>query len=201
MSFKFCNVCELFDRLEGLREKTLEHSVAAVHAWFDKHESSIPRHGPAAVAFLSCLFPERRVDRVFGLKEKQLEAIIKHALGLGSTRLKELQQWRDSDGPGFASAVQRVMSATDAGPRSQRNVTVEEIDETLDRMASRSPFSSIELQENVKDDDSGRIRRDDGLSKIFRQIHSSEGKWLVRIVLKTLSPIEMFRVHLRLLFC
>jgi DNA ligase-4 len=87
MSFKFCHICELFDSLEGLRDKKLEESIAAVHAWFDKYESSIPRQGPAAVAFLSCLFPERRADRVFGLKEKRLEDIIKQALGLGATRL------------------------------------------------------------------------------------------------------------------
>ena len=61
--------------------------------------SKIPRKGPEAVAFLSCLFPERRADRVYGLQERRLEGILKGGLGLGATGMKELLRWRDEDGP------------------------------------------------------------------------------------------------------
>jgi DNA ligase 4 len=64
--------------------------MRTVVAWFNKHDQIIPRKGPEAVAFLSCLFPERRPDRVFNLQEKRLEAIIQQAQCLGATRLKDL---------------------------------------------------------------------------------------------------------------
>lgn len=91
----------------------------------------------------------------------------------------------------FASMVQWVMSASDDRPRSQSKMTVEDIDLSLDRIASGCRFSSIELREKVKNDDRAQLCAKDELSSIFRHIHSSEAKWLIRLVLKTLSPIEI----------
>ncbi len=68
-------------------------------------------------------------------------------------------------------------------------MTVEDIDQTLDRIASRCRFSSVELRE--KNDDGAQMCTKDELSSIFRHIHSSEGKWLIQLVLKTPSPIEI----------
>jgi hypothetical protein len=103
----------------------------------------------AVLAFLSCLFPERRADRVFNLREKRLESIIKQAQGLGSTRLRQLQNWRASDGADFAFCMERLMSATDAETRHGSSVTLEELDETLDGVAATSS-SSIDLREGLR---------------------------------------------------
>ncbi len=73
MSFSLTPICELFNqltenyaRLTNLsRIQTLNKQT--VVAWFKKYDKAIPRRGPEAVAFLSCLFPEYRPDRVFGL--------------------------------------------------------------------------------------------------------------------------------------
>jgi DNA ligase-4 len=43
------------------------------------------------LALLSCIFPERRANRVYDLRERKLKAIVQRALGLGVTRLKELR--------------------------------------------------------------------------------------------------------------
>ena len=95
------------------------------------------------------MFPERRVDRVYNLQEAKLEAIIKPALGLGTTRLKELLWWKQISGVDFASAVEHVISATDSEIRPSASVTLEEIDEVLDRAAAASPFSTVNLTSGV----------------------------------------------------
>ena len=145
MSFCFRHICELFDTI-----KSPGNIGAVVHTWFDEHDADIPRHGPGAVAFLSCLFPEHRPDRVLGLYQSDLEPIIQSAHGLGQTRMKELQCWRNPDGPDFASAVQRALSLADNGPRSRDSVTIGQIEQVLIRIASRSPFSSSSLKEEVR---------------------------------------------------
>jgi DNA ligase-4 len=85
MSFPFGSVCELLNKLDQNHtrflntDKVLDRDARTVIAWFNKHNGSIPRQGSAAVAFLSCLFPERRPDRVYDLREKRLEAIVQQA--------------------------------------------------------------------------------------------------------------------------
>jgi DNA ligase-4 len=137
-------------RKSSKTRNTLSSSTEITVSWFGKHDQIIPREGSGAVAFLSCLFPERRADRVFDLRENRLESIIKHAQGLGATRLKQLQSWRSKDGADSASCVERLMSATDAEGRHGSSVTLEEVDATSDRVAATSPFSSTELRQRVE---------------------------------------------------
>ena len=58
------------------RGKTRTPSTRILNAWFDKHDAIILRQGFEAVAFLSCMFPERRADQVYNLREAKLEAIV-----------------------------------------------------------------------------------------------------------------------------
>ena len=140
---------------------------------------------------MSCLFPERRVDRTLGVYERDLEPIVQSAPGLGQTRMKELQCWKNPDGPDFASAVQRVLSAADSGPRSRDTVTVGEIEQVLNRIASRSLFSSSCLKAEVRQTNSKPVDRSNELAVVFRRLHSSSTKWMIRIMLKGLSSLEL----------
>ncbi|KAH7124304.1 hypothetical protein EDB81DRAFT_912433 [Dactylonectria macrodidyma] len=97
MPFPFRLLCDLLERLErnarrsSSIDRTQERDTLTILTWFNEHNAIIPRRGPEAVAFLSCLFPERRPDRC-----------------LGSSRMKDLQRWKISGGLGFASSVERV---------------------------------------------------------------------------------------------
>ena len=85
MPFAFRLLYDLLERLESNAEKSSSvdksrgRDTLTIYAWFNKHDEAIPRRGPLAIAFLSCLFPERRPDRVFGLHERRLEKIIQRA--------------------------------------------------------------------------------------------------------------------------
>ena len=179
MPFPFSLLCELLNRLDQNRTKpsrTGDLDAKTVVAWFNKHSQIIPRRGPEAVAFLSCLFPKRRPDRVFGLQVRQLEKIIQRAQCLGSSRMKVLQNWKTSDGLDFASCVERVMAITDCEPRCDPNVTLEELDDILDQIAATSAFSSVRLRERVRKKYDRPARADDLLSKIFQVLKSSKAK-------------------------
>src|SRR5579871_6221972 len=150
MPFPFSSLCELLNRLDQNSTKpsrTGDLNAKTVVSWFSKHNQIFPRRGPEAVAFLSCLFPERRPDRVFGLQVRQLEKIIQRAQCLGSSRMKDLQNWKTS-GLDFASCIERVMAVTDE-PRCSPNVTLEELDDILDQIAATSAFSSVRLKERI----------------------------------------------------
>jgi DNA ligase-4 len=131
---------------------------------------------------------ERRPDRVYGLQEKRLERIIEKALGLGISRVYELQRLQDQQGLDFASAVQQIMSATDETLQPSGPMTIEEIDDMLDGVASTCSFSSSEIRKRV---DHVRVDATAELVKIFRRLHSSEAKWKLRLLRKDLRPVEM----------
>ncbi|XP_044718809.1 uncharacterized protein HRG_07374 [Hirsutella rhossiliensis] len=191
MPFLLHLLCELLSELERNHtrsfsiQKTQDFDVRSLVGWFDKHDTAIPRLGSEAVAFLSCLFPERRPDRVFGLSKIQLERIVQQAQCLGSSRMKELQIWQTRNGPDFATCVERVMAITDCEPRMGPKVTLQELDDVLDRIAAFSPFSSADLREETE----RKYRQpcsssDDLLIRLFRRLNSFEAKWLVRMLSK-----------------
>jgi hypothetical protein len=90
--------------------------------------------------------------------KKPLETISQQAQCLRATCLKNLQNWRAIDGSDFASCVERGMAATDSESKPGPNMTLEELDEVLDRIAATSPFSSVDLQEIKVFLSSGYIR-------------------------------------------
>lgn len=147
-----------------------------VSAWFSKYNSTIPRKGTRAIAFLSCVFPERRSDRVLGLRERQLETIIQRAHCLGSSRMLELQSIQSSGQLDFAASVERVVAKTDCEPRVGSELTLEEIDDTLDQVAALSSFSSANLRDAVREKHDQLSSANELFSKVFVRMKSFEAK-------------------------
>jgi hypothetical protein len=76
----------------------------------------------------------------------------------------------------FASCVERVMSATDSEPRPCPSITVEELDEILDRIAATSAFSSPDLRNRTEEKHVEPLQTNDMLLRVFRIVNSSEAK-------------------------
>ena len=68
------------------------------------------------------------------------------------------------------------MAATDSEPRPGPSVTLEELDEILNRIAATLSFSSVDLRERVKVKYVERIQTNDALSRIFQILNSSKAK-------------------------
>jgi DNA ligase-4 len=122
------------------------------------------------------------------LRAQQLEDIVARAACLGHTRVSELRRLQGHGGTDFASAAQQVLSATDDFSNPPRSLTLEEVDQTLDRMASLCSFSSSKLRESVKISYADAI---DGLVRVFRRLPSMGVKWMIRLLSKNLRPADV----------
>jgi DNA ligase 4 len=89
MAFLFCLLYDLLNKLDYNRIYKLTTvqiqclNIQTVATWFNKHDLIILRKGPEAVAFLLCIFPEHRPDRVFNLQEKNLNRLSNRFNALG----------------------------------------------------------------------------------------------------------------------
>lgn len=191
MPFPFKTLCELLEDLDANRvQKALPRSAGAdpdlrtITTWFNAHHNAIPRKGSSAVAFLSCLFPERRVDRVYGLKEKRLSRALGRCLCLGDSRRRNFEHDIER-GKDIGECVFRVLREAEL-PRvcEERQVTLEEIDVALDQVAAGCQFSSPDLRRHVLP-----RRPDEVLEPIFQRLQSREAKWLTRMILKDFAPV------------
>jgi len=113
--------------------------------------------------------------------------VIGRCLLLGTTRQQQLNDWRRGADGDLGKMVGRVMrDAENQPPARGKEVTVEEIEEALEELASHSRFSS-----QSKWTPAGTATRgaQDILSPLFRRMSSSEGMWFTRAILKSYLPV------------
>ena len=194
MGFKFAYLCDLLSSIEDNR--TIKASTAAkvvnpdlrvVGRWFDQHARQIHNESTNRAALLSCLFPEKRTDRVYWLQEASLARIVGRCLLLGSSRIEQLECWRASGGCDLGQCVENVMRQTENHVAKGQEVTVEEIDEALDLIASRCRYSSPEVRRNKHT----AAEVHSCLTPILRRLNSRDAKWLMRMILKDYSPVML----------
>lgn len=193
MGFKFAYFCDLLSQLESARvaqatssAKRIDPDVSVVTRWFDRHQKQIHGGRTDRLAFLSCLFPERRPDRVYGLREASLVKVIGRCLLLGASRKQQLDRWRERDGGDLGQCVENVMQQAENHVHGLLEVTVEEVDRALDRIASKSRFSA----ESVRRKRSA-VDVEETLAPIFRRLSARDAKWLTRLILKDFSPVAV----------
>jgi DNA ligase-4 len=200
MPVLFKYVTDLLEAIEDLPSKP-RHAGASrdaiqlvantyIYQWFEAYRSDIGRNPKTLAAIQSLLLPEIRPDRVYGLREDALVKVLMKVLGLvGCQRGKTLQNWRTSTSDGqLATAVKKVMKEAEFS-LDGANVTVEELDDVLDKLAGRYRFSSDELRKKAQD--SNVCEPYTLLGPIFLRLSSLEGKWLIRCMLKNLTPVVM----------
>lgn len=193
MPFKFAWFCELLDELEAAKPeyrttqaRQFDPSNRIVSTWLQRYSDRITRHGHSAVAFLSALFPERRPDRTYNLQEKRLTQLVGRVLGLGATRLRLLKAYEKSNGPDFATCVEKVMQETELSPRRHDTVTLEEIDLALTEVAASAISSAPHIRAQATERPAWVV-----LGPILRRLRSSEAKWVVRMIHKSYAPVEI----------
>lgn len=190
--FKFERLCELFDKLDGARKEkvlTSNRNVDLDHkcttTWFNKYGREIARHGPSAVAFLSCILPERLPQRTYGMREVRLVKVLARIWNLPNRCIKPLQEWKTAK-IDFATVVEQVMAEFDVYVAPEAPVTLEEIDHAFLQLAANSGYSSPEISKQQNSSHSHDI-----LFPIVRRLRSHQLKWLVRMMLKDYSPIQI----------
>ncbi|PTU21148.1 hypothetical protein P175DRAFT_0421149, partial [Aspergillus ochraceoroseus IBT 24754] len=186
MGFKFTFLCDLLSALEGNRilkastqARDRNPDVQAVRQWFARHGKQIHDPDTNQVALLSCMFPEKRTDRVYWLQDTSLARVIGRCLLLGSSRRVELEKWRSSGGADLGQCVENLMRQAENHIVSGQEVTVEEIDFALDKIASRCRFSGPRVRRQR-----AAVDVEETLSPLYRRLISRDAKWLTRMILK-----------------
>ena len=120
------------------------------------------------------------MDRVYWLQATSLARVVARCLGLGSSRLAELDQWRKSGGPDLGQCVENIMRQAENDAPQSREVTVEEIDLALGMIASRCRFSGPQVRRQKT-----AVDVEGALSPLYRRLSSRDAKWLTRMILKS----------------
>lgn len=194
MGFKFSSLVELLEDLERNRYRKASNASRSVNPdhgiivqWFNRHDAKIKRNRGEGVAFLSCLFPERRPDRCFHMQETRLTSVFGKVYQLGTSRLKELRAWKECKPADFPNCLASILAQTEMpGPRPGNEVTLEEIDYALDQIAANVKSSAPTLRANATFSDAVDI-----LTPILYRLRSVEAKWLVRMLLKSYHPAQI----------
>ena len=104
-----------------------------------------------------------------------------------------LEQWKIPGRGDVGQCVERVMRQTD-DPRTlmKCKVGLEEVDVALNTLAARSRFSGMRVKQWENDGATHAV-----FASILKKLHSSEGKWLTRMILKDFSDVN---IEARLLY-
>ena len=206
MPFKFIYLCDLLSTLESLSTHDPPLLPASVRdkyqrtiaQWFRSHRARIDGLDPSAsVALLSALFPERRTDRVYNLQPPSLTKVLGRCLGLGVSRRKELERWKEPGRGDLGACVERVQREAEM-PRvvEGREVTIEEVDQALATVAGKSRFSGPKVRGLAQpmgqvQDPLPATRLHEVLGGIYSRLQSRQAKWFTRMILKDYSPVVL----------
>lgn len=194
MGFRFSSLVELLEDLERNRfrkasnaSKSVNPDHAIIVQWFNRHDAKIKRSQEEGVAFLSCLFPERRPDRSFNMQEKRLASVFGRAYSLGTARLNELRAWKERTPADFPNCLASILAQTEMPtPQPGNDVTLEEINDALDEIAANVKSSAPALRASARFSDPV-----DALMPILLRLQSMEAKWLARMLLKSYYPVQI----------
>ncbi|KAI0166849.1 hypothetical protein GGR52DRAFT_584723 [Hypoxylon sp. FL1284] len=187
MPFPYRYICDLLQRLEDescKQEHKQTPSKAILEAWFNEHRSLLDAPENDASAILSTLLPERRTDRSYYIQVSRLESIVGKALLLGASRVQELRRYQTPAlGIDLADCVESVL---ERAPNALGNneLTVEEVDDTLSRIAARCKFSSPSVRALPKTGDVNQ-----SIASLYRRLSPRDAKWFTRLVLKNYHPL------------
>ncbi|KAI0197152.1 hypothetical protein EV127DRAFT_329563 [Xylaria flabelliformis] len=193
MPFPYRYICDLLQQLDDeVRKPPAKQRPpeAIVQSWFQHYQSLIHAPGSDASAILSVLLPERRTDRVYNIQAPRLQSIFGKALLLGASRVLELRRWAESgSGVDLGDCVESILRQTPNSRDDTTHLDVEEIDETLGRIAAACRFSSPAVRAMHRT--SGVCDPNALLADIYTRLGSRDAKWFTRLVLKNYLPVVM----------
>lgn len=192
-AFPFSELCLLFESLEAIEttqplllpvDKS-DRLRCTAQAWFKSHRAAIDTlDNEGSTALLSTLLPERRPDRVYNVQATSLCRILCRCLKLGTTRTRDLHAYKQPGRGDLGECVRRVLN--NDGPPALPPVTLEDVDGLLSWLASQSRFSDPTIE---KPPAFSSEERDKQIGNVFKRLRATHAKWLVRLILKDLSPV------------
>jgi hypothetical protein len=176
MDFKFSWLVELLQALDKARylkalpaARSLDPDLVAVTQWFNRYGSKLAKSGALGNAFLACIFPEKTQGGP-PIEERRLAAVFGRALGFNAAQVQQLNAWRESNS-GFAACFEKVMVEDDRPAGEVALLEVDAISKQLIANHTRRP--------------------DEILAPALNRMSTSEIKWLVQMILRSYSPVQI----------
>ncbi|KAK4991668.1 hypothetical protein LTR50_001676 [Elasticomyces elasticus] len=121
--------------------------------------------------------------RVYGLREARLVLVLKRSLGLGISRVNDLEGYKTAGNGDLGECVERVIAS--GGPPALPEVTIDEVDRALHAVAEDCRFSTPSVRTLPSPDEATA-----SLFHLFPRLSPRSAKWLVRLVLRTAVPLD-----------
>ncbi|KAF7192609.1 DNA ligase 4 [Pseudocercospora fuligena] len=192
MPFPFTELCTLLSRLEEveihhpplLPKERPQRRRDVVERWFKSHLRQLNElNVEGATALLSALLPGWRNERVYGIQAPSLCRILGRVLRLNVSELQIYQKPGNGD---LAECLMRVLERR--GPAAIPPVTIEEVDDMLQTLAGNCHWSDPSVPRLPP---GSSEMRDQTIERILLRLSPNEGKWLARLILKNLRPIQV----------
>lgn len=198
MPLRFLHFCDLLAQLDSIsshkppvpnnrRESLYRETITK---WFHKYNVSIDSTSTDAVIVLSALLPARRTDRVYGIQALSLTRKLRSCLHLGIGRWQQLDQWKQPGLGDLGDCVERVQAQAEVSvPLPGEEVTLEEIDRTLEGIAQKCRFSAPSVKNEESLPDYQDVNK--ALERIYNRLQSREAKWFTRMILKDYVGLQL----------
>ncbi|KAI1074137.1 hypothetical protein F5B20DRAFT_586572 [Whalleya microplaca] len=192
MPFPYRYICDLLQQLDDETHREVPRQIPAttvLENWFREHRSHLNAPENDACAILSTLLPGKRTDRVYGIQAPKLQSVIGKALCLGASRVQELRRYTISGlNLDLADCIESTLKCTPNPPQGANELTVEEIDDALSRIAAACRFSSPAVRNMCTPQ---HVEQNNSLANFYRRLSARDAKWFTRLVLKNYQPVVM----------
>lgn len=183
----FSHVSDLLEKIAYHNPPQKDQTYKELRAWFSSHRRTIDSLGAAECsALLSTLFPFRRPDRVYGIQSTSLVKQIGRCLGIGDTGRQDLSRYQYPGNGDLADCLERVMLGR-GHDGAGSPVTILEVDQFLHYLAGQSRFSAPEVRRTP----TTPSEREKAFGRLLKRLTPVEAKWLIRLILKDLRPVEL----------
>jgi DNA ligase 4 len=199
ISFRFSYIADLLENIEAL-ELQWRRPVARplkdkepmiqklIENWFTKYKAILDPADSPWIAILSLLLPARQPKRVYHIQVARLHGILCRALKFSSEKTAALRIYEEPGNGDLAECLWFVLKEYNHNPLPGV-LCVQQVNNAFEELASRCILSDNHTQcipTNVDYNKTAGILRPSLL-----KCRPTDAKWLVRLLLRDLSPVTL----------
>ncbi|KAF1954123.1 hypothetical protein CC80DRAFT_567917 [Byssothecium circinans] len=199
MTLTFNDTCSLLEAVEKIsirkprlppkeeKEEVVHKIEQTIRKWFKTHRQTLDSPETNGAAILSTLFPHRRKDRVYGLQPPALSKKLLKLLDLNHGNRTLFARWATDSRRDLGFYAKEATKPWDGSLMIKRQFSIDRIDKLLTQMAAKYRFSDMAIRKQRDLD----MDIDMELAHILKRLESWELKWLVRLILREYTTIEL----------
>ncbi|KAH8731827.1 hypothetical protein GQ44DRAFT_698088 [Phaeosphaeriaceae sp. PMI808] len=183
------NISKRQPRLPPKQERDVIREITT--NWFINQRQDLDDPTVNGGAVLSALFPHRRKDRVYGLQAPLLAKRLTTLLDFSHGQKALFNDWKTGQIGDLGAYTERAMATWDGTFQTKQVIPIERIERLLVQLAAKYRFSDAAVRKQRD----WQTNTNTEMKNIFIRLESWEAKWLVRLLLRDHSTIELDERH------